>query len=60
MQIDLNTTKKSLKNLNLSHNFVTVAFTLIVLLSIQAMIESHLDKSSANVRRMNIARSITR
>jgi len=60
MQIDSNTTKKSLKSLNHSHNFVTVAFTLIVLLSIQAMIESHLDKSSAGVRRMNIARSITR
>jgi hypothetical protein len=60
MQTDSHTPKKSLKSLTLSHNFITVAFSLVVLLGIQVLIETHLSKSSDYYQRMNVARSITR
>jgi hypothetical protein len=60
MQTDLDTTKKSLKSLTHSHNFIPVLFSLIILLGIQALIETHLSKSSDYYHRMDVARSITR
>jgi hypothetical protein len=60
MQTDSHSTKKNLKSLTHSQNFISVLLSLIVLLGIQALIETHLSKSSDYYHRMNIARSITR
>jgi hypothetical protein len=62
MPTDSHLSKKSLKPLDHSesHNYIAVLFSLVLLLSIQALIEMHLSNSTVNVKRMDIARSITR